>query len=749
MAESYEINLEIQGGEQPEIVMETEGGATDGASARNAEAWAVGKRNGADVPSTDPTYHNNAKYYATDAAASAADAAASAAEAEQYTPEAIHTWLEENIDPDSGYALDRTLSEKLAAAPADMVGDLKSDLSQADETIFNGYKNNPPVANGSFSASGVYTTNNKRLRTNFIPVKTGDRIVIDNGSLKHACGAWEGTLSTATNIRNDSTFNTNDEEITSPVNGYYIVVFAKQDSTQEIALSDFDGSVLVYANGMYRNAKAIDDANAKFNDFLYGASYSFTGKVSSTNKFDMPLLEGIKYTALNNTGAAISLNLYKANGTSKVVSSSLSNGSSIDFTVDAEDYTQIGGWFNAGSTGTLSVTCDFSAIEELGSIPDLEDNISNLTKLQNVQRTDYVKKAGYFFNTNNQDYAANQWDYYTIPVNEGEQYTIDTKAGQSARAWIFRNSSQEIISMDSYSDTPVQATYNVTVPENAVEMIMNSQPSGTFSIIQKNAETVNEDKIIYKNKPLPDYLDDIDGKTGNILAGKILCCCGDSITYGADMDSPGIVTPTIESYQYSAYTKQWTRWTASEPAAYGYQIAARNGMIFYNGGVSGACVQGSGGTSTVPGFSVEDGEYTLLPDNIDYLTLFFGWNDTAFGSLGTINDTTNDSYYGGYNVVLHYLINKYPYTKIALIVPFGTDVGHRQAIRDLANKWGLACFDMMQGGTPLYYNKEPDISVDSSIITANRAKFQANGAHPNYQGHYLISTMLEAFLRGI
>ena len=29
-----------------------------------AEAWAVGTKNGTDVPSTDPQYHNNAKYYA-------------------------------------------------------------------------------------------------------------------------------------------------------------------------------------------------------------------------------------------------------------------------------------------------------------------------------------------------------------------------------------------------------------------------------------------------------------------------------------------------------------------------------------------------------------------------------------------------------------------------------------------------------------------------------------------------------------
>lgn len=32
-----------------------------------AEAWAVGKRNGQDVPSTDPVYHNNSKYYAEQA----------------------------------------------------------------------------------------------------------------------------------------------------------------------------------------------------------------------------------------------------------------------------------------------------------------------------------------------------------------------------------------------------------------------------------------------------------------------------------------------------------------------------------------------------------------------------------------------------------------------------------------------------------------------------------------------------------
>ena len=46
--------------------------------ALNAEAWAVGQRNGTDVPDTDPTYRNNAKFYAISAAEAEVEADASA-----------------------------------------------------------------------------------------------------------------------------------------------------------------------------------------------------------------------------------------------------------------------------------------------------------------------------------------------------------------------------------------------------------------------------------------------------------------------------------------------------------------------------------------------------------------------------------------------------------------------------------------------------------------------------------------------
>ena len=54
----------------------------------NAQAWAVGKRSGEDVPDTDETYHNNAKYYAQQSGASATAAAASEDAAAQSAQEA-------------------------------------------------------------------------------------------------------------------------------------------------------------------------------------------------------------------------------------------------------------------------------------------------------------------------------------------------------------------------------------------------------------------------------------------------------------------------------------------------------------------------------------------------------------------------------------------------------------------------------------------------------------------------------------
>lgn len=50
-------------------------------SAEDSEAYAIGKRSGTDVPSTDPAYHNNSLWYSQQAATSETNAAQSASDA--------------------------------------------------------------------------------------------------------------------------------------------------------------------------------------------------------------------------------------------------------------------------------------------------------------------------------------------------------------------------------------------------------------------------------------------------------------------------------------------------------------------------------------------------------------------------------------------------------------------------------------------------------------------------------------------
>lgn len=63
----------------PAIALEVS--VPDEVYAKRSEAWAVGKINGVDVPTTDPTYHNNSKYYAEQSADAAEEAANEAIEA--------------------------------------------------------------------------------------------------------------------------------------------------------------------------------------------------------------------------------------------------------------------------------------------------------------------------------------------------------------------------------------------------------------------------------------------------------------------------------------------------------------------------------------------------------------------------------------------------------------------------------------------------------------------------------------------
>lgn len=69
-AENAQSSAAASASAAQDFASNAEGDAQNAAQdASDAEAWAVGQRNGVDVPSNDPTYHNNAKYYKDQAGA--------------------------------------------------------------------------------------------------------------------------------------------------------------------------------------------------------------------------------------------------------------------------------------------------------------------------------------------------------------------------------------------------------------------------------------------------------------------------------------------------------------------------------------------------------------------------------------------------------------------------------------------------------------------------------------------------------
>lgn len=221
---------------------------------------------------------------------------------------------------------------------------------------------------------------------------------------------------------------------------------------------------------------------------------------------------------------------------------------------------------------------------------------------------------------------------------------------------------------------------------------------------------------------------------GNVLWGKKLVTAGDSYTEAAF------------SGDYASYNKK----------NYGYYIAQRNNMTFVNSGISGSTmaipsVASAGNRSP---FSVQ--RYLDVPADTDYLTIWFGINDSAYSTLGTINDTENTTFYGAWNKVLEYYLTNRPFMKVLIIV---TTIGvgdttnaenFKQAIRDVAEKWGYPIMDWNNDKSiPAFFEKT---GMSSAAKALRKNAYGWDGpveGHPNPAWHEYESSIIEARLRMI
>ncbi|MBE5746971.1 MAG: SGNH/GDSL hydrolase family protein [Clostridiales bacterium] len=227
---------------------------------------------------------------------------------------------------------------------------------------------------------------------------------------------------------------------------------------------------------------------------------------------------------------------------------------------------------------------------------------------------------------------------------------------------------------------------------------------------------------------------------GNVLYGKKWVACGDSFTAGDFTNAPAGEQNTFTDQPYFGKNK-----------VYPFFIGRRNSMRIVNEAVSGSTMAKSGAGAGY--FSAENGRYTQIPADTDYITLWFGINDEHHNvPIGEIDDATNETFYGAWNVVMEYLITNHPKAKIGIVITNGClNTAYPKATRDIARRWGVGYLDINGDyKVPLMLRVSEKTEIPDSVhqlITKRQSVLYGTNGHPNAAAHEYQSTFIEAWLR--
>lgn len=225
--------------------------------------------------------------------------------------------------------------------------------------------------------------------------------------------------------------------------------------------------------------------------------------------------------------------------------------------------------------------------------------------------------------------------------------------------------------------------------------------------------------------------------SGNILFGKKWVACGDSFTAGGYNASDG--------FEESEYIYQDGRF-AGRYKVYPNIIGLRNNMNIVNLATGGQTMGISDNSFMT--------RYATIPADADYITIMLGINDKLQGiPVGTLEDNTNTTFCGAYNIALAHIIENHPFAHIGIIVSNGTNEEIMEATRNIAEWWGLPYLDFGSPQVPLF-NRYTGKNVNPEVVKIREKNFcissdgvTPTNAHPNTKAHEYESTFIEAWLR--
>ena len=287
-------------------------------------------------------------------------------------------------------------------------------------------------------------------------------------------------------------------------------------------------------------------------------------------------------------------------------------------------------------------------------------------------------------------------------------------------------------------DNAIGALSAISVSESAI-----AAPYGDYAIL-KQSSIVNDDKAVVPKK----YVDDKIIAVNDILAGKKIYACGDSYTHG---DYTGESDLNAHKFQDGAYAGQNKVWP--------FFIGQRTGAIVTNLAVNGGRMTTTPGwESTQPDACFSYQLYQQVLADADYIIIKYGIND-EYGithgsiSLGTIDSTDINTFYGAWNAVLSWYIANRPKAKIGIIV--SNDIASSSvidAVIAIAKKYGIKYLnEATDENFPYFYRQFLRTGVASSVRNARNDYYKMNATnnHPNDACQEFESTFVESWIKSL
>lgn len=345
--------------------------------------------------------------------------------------------------------------------------------------------------------------------------------------------------------------------------------------------------------------------------------------------------------------------------------------------------------------------------------PEVEDTISFETNINHI------------VNANGQ--VTHVWGGYDIsdyiPVTPGNKYIVTGSANFLNYIYAFFDSQKNFVSGRQTTETgstpEVLTNAQITIPENISYLIVcwvRSANTGAASLLlRKPIAQIVEDV----EETLQVQIDDIDNAI--FLSGKKWLAIGDSLTakdtLGSDVDN------------YVDYVAR---------------ILDLN-KIFNAIGGTGYWRPGSGNNNN---FYHRILNYSGATPDI--ITVFGSLNDLGGGGsdiLGTINDNTENTICGCINLALDALISQFPAAAIGIITPTqwsgyyneSNAITYVSLLKQICEKKGLPVLDLFYTS-----NLHPNIASFRTTYYLN-----ADGVHPNTEGHKRFANQIVAFLKEI